>query len=391
MVDAEVKKLKEELENKKKEYELNFKKLNDENTSLSKCLADKNREIQVLQNNNKLKMNELNKLKLIVKTNEKQLKVKKLKADQQKANSPNTIKIKDLLSNSRNDHDNNEALSPNISYNTDNPINKEMISKLESQISQLKEEKESLTSNLSVLEKDINEKISEKEILENELNNKNNIIKDENILIGELKAEKEKLIHKLKEYKNIEELNLSQIKILKEHIKQMEKQQNVDSEINVNKKKTSKKELQKKINDLEIENKNISMQLEMEINYNGKLKNEVKTKAEQIEGLNIVIKKLIAEKESDSTNRNSSNKKSNENSNLNNINRSKTDEFIMSSKDKNINLEINYTDNKNDKEIMVKKGYNTDKKLDKILFSESNSKNEGAKSEDIKLDNKNNN
>jgi hypothetical protein len=391
MVDAEVKKLKEELENKKKEYELNFKKLNDENTSLSKCLADKNREIQVLQNNNKLKMNELNKIKLIVKTNEKQLKVKKLKADQQKANSPNTIKIKDLLSNSRNDHDNNEALSPNISYNTDNPINKEMISKLESQISQLKEEKESLTSNLSVLEKDINEKISEKEILENELNNKNNIIKDENILIGELKAEKEKLIHKLKEYKNIEELNLSQIKILKEHIKQMEKQQNVDSEINVNKKKTSKKELQKKINDLEIENKNISMQLEMEINYNGKLKNEVKTKAEQIEGLNIVIKKLIAEKESDSTNRNSSNKKSNENSNLNNINRSKTDEFIMSSKDKNINLEINYTDNKNDKEIMVKKGYNTDKKLDKILFSESNSKNEGAKSEDIKLDNKNNN
>jgi len=117
--ESELKKLKEEMENKTKEYEENIKKLNeqidnqkkenekmnDENTSLSKFLADKNREIQLLQNSNKLKINELNKLKLIVKTNEKQLKVKKLKADQKKANSPNNLKIKDLLGNSQKIHD----------------------------------------------------------------------------------------------------------------------------------------------------------------------------------------------------------------------------------------------------------------------------------------------
>ena len=391
VAESEIKKLKEEFENKKKEYELNYKKLNDENTSLSKCLADKNREIQVLQNNNKLKLNELNKLKLIVKTNEKQLKVKKLKADQQKANSQNTLQIKDLLSNSKNNQDNNESISPNISFNTDNAANKEMISKLESEITQLKEEKESLASNLIILEKDMTEKINEKELLKNELNYKNNILKDENILITELKIEKDKLIMKLKDYKNNEELNLSQIKILKEHIKEMERQQNTDADSNAFKKKNSKKDLQKKINELEIENKNISMQLDMEINYNGKLKNEVKIKSEQIEGLNTVIKKLMEEKESYSLNKNSEYIKSSENSKLNTINRSKTDlEFKMSNKDENIKLSIN---NKN--KIKIKKEYNTDKKLDKIIFNDNNDttkgQNEGAKSEDIKLDIKNNN
>ena len=393
VAESEIKKLKEEFENKKKEYELNYKKLNDENTSLSKCLADKNREIQVLQNNNKLKLNELNKLKLIVKTNEKQLKVKKLKADQQKANSLNTLQIKDLLSNSKNNQDNNEYVSPNISFNRDNAANKEMISKLESEITQLKEEKESLASNLIILEKDMTKNINEKELLENELNYKNNKLKDENILITELKIEKDKLIMKLKDYKNNEELNLSQIKILKEHIKEMERQQNIDSDSNVFKKKNSKKELQKKINDLEIENKNISMQLDMEINYNGKLKNEVKAKTEQIAGLNTVIKKLMEEKESSSLNKNSDYIKSSENSKLNAINKSKTHlEFQMSNKDENIKLAIN---NSNNKEIKIKKEYNTDKKLDKILFNDSNDstkrQNEGAKSEDIKLDIKNNN
>ena len=73
--ESEIKKLKEEIENKTKEYEENIKrlneqienqkkendKMNDENTSLSKFLADKNREIQLLQNSIKLKINELNK------------------------------------------------------------------------------------------------------------------------------------------------------------------------------------------------------------------------------------------------------------------------------------------------------------------------------------------
>jgi len=417
IVDNEIKKLKEEMENKKNEYELNIKKLNEEiinekkeneqklkqlndkNTSLSKCLADKNREIQVLQNNNKLKLNELNKLKLIVKTNEKQLKVKKLKADQQKENSPNIIKIKDLLSN--NNYDNNNTKSQNYSFNkdNDNSINKEMILKLESEISQLKEEKENLMSNLNILEKDINDKINHNEMLENELNDKNNKIKDENILIDELKTEKEKLISKLKEYKNIEELNLSQIKILKEHIRDMERLQNIDLDLNMNGKNYKKKELQKKINELEINNTNIKKQLEIELNYNVKLKNEVKTKEEQIEGLNIVIKKLMNEKESYSFNKSNSQIKSITNPNLKYMNRTKTDLERTKKINKDINIDY-LNDNREDKtdkssqkeNILNKKKYKSDNKL-KNSINENNlnkNQNEDILSEDAKFEFSNN-
>ena len=417
IVDNEIKKLKEEMENKKNEYELNIKKLNEEiinekkeneqklkqlndkNTSLSKCLADKNREIQVLQNNNKLKLNELNKLKLIVKTNEKQLKVKKLKADQQKENSPNIIKIKDLLSN--NNYDNNNTKSQNYSFNkdNDNSNNKEMILKLESEISQLKEEKENLMSNLNILEKDINDKINHNEMLENELNDKNNKIKDENILIDELKTEKEKLISKLKEYKNIEELNLSQIKILKEHIRDMERLQNIDLDLNMNGKNYKKKELQKKINELEINNTNIKKQLEIELNYNVKLKNEVKTKEEQIEGLNIVIKKLMNEKESYSFNKSNSQIKSITNPNLKYMNRTKTDLERTKKINKDINIDY-LNDNREDKtdkssqkeNILNKKKYKSDNKL-KNSINENNlnkNQNEDILSEDAKFEFSNN-
>ena len=64
--ELKIKKLNEEINNERIENEKKLKKLNDENTSYSKYLADKNREIQVLQNNNKLKINELNKHKLTV-------------------------------------------------------------------------------------------------------------------------------------------------------------------------------------------------------------------------------------------------------------------------------------------------------------------------------------
>ena len=174
----------------------------------------------------------------------------------------------------------------------------------------------------------------------------------------------------------------------------MERQQNTDSDSNILKKKSSKKELQKRINDLEIENKNIGLQLEMEINYNGKLKNEVKIKSEQIEGLNTVIKKLMEEKESYSLNKNSEYIKKGENLKKNIINRTKTDlEFKMSNKDVNINLDIYNSNSKNNKEIKTKKEHNTDKKLDKLINNSNSStkrQNEGAKSEDIKLDIKNN-
>ena len=418
--ESELKKLKEEMENKTKEYEENIKKLNeqidnqkkenekmnDENTSLSKFLADKNREIQLLQNSNKLKINELNKLKLIVKTNEKQLKVKKLKADQKKANSPNNLKIKDLLGNSQKIHDinnNSNNNSPNISTNNDNNnlFNKETISKLEDEIKDLKEEiekakeeKENLTTNINVLEKDISNKINENEILENELSNKNNKLEDENKMINELKSEKDKLILKLKEYKNSEELYLSQIKILKEHIKNLEKQLTSDKNVSL-----KKKELIKKISDLEIEITNIKMQLEIELKFNGQLKNNLKSKTDQIDELNLVINDLMKEKEkytliksSSQTNSIQNNIMSNDNKNAT-FNRSKTKEESDKVKgEENIKRSVNKNDDKEkEKEDnnSHKIEFKTDKNLERYKLNEHNKnekQNEGFKSEDMKVD-----
>lgn len=425
--ESEIKKLKEEIENKTKEYEENIKrlneqienqkkendKMNDENTSLSKFLADKNREIQLLQNSIKLKINELNKLKLIVKTNEKQLKVKKLKADQKKANSPNNLKIKDLLGSSQKIHDinsNSNNNSPNVSTNNENNniFNKETISKLEEEIKDLKEEieknkeeiekakeeKESLTTNINALEKDISNKINENEILENELSNKNNKIEDENKIINELKSEKDKLILKLKEYKNSEDLYLSQIKILKEHIKKLEKQ--LDSDKNVSLKK---KELIKKISDLEIEITNIKMQLEIELKFNGQLKNNLKSKSEQIDELNLIINDLMKEKEKFTLMKSSSqvhniqnNIMSNNNKNVV-FNRSKTKEEsdrvkiednVKKSVNKNVEKEKEKVENNSQK-----MEFKTDKNLEKYKINEYNKnekQNDGYKSEDMKVD-----
>ena len=425
--ESEIKKLKEEMENKTKEYEENIKrlneqienqkkendKMNDENTSLSKFLADKNREIQLLQNSNKLKINELNKLKLIVKTNEKQLKVKKLKADQKKANSPNNLKIKDLLGSSQKIHDinsNSNNNSPNVSTNNENNniFNKETISKLEEEIKDLKEEiekakeeiekakeeKESLTTNINALEKDISNKINENEILENELSNKNNKIEDENKIINELKSEKDKLILKLKEYKNSEDLYLSQIKILKEHIKKLEKQ--LDSDKNVSLKK---KELIKKISDLEIEITNIKMQLEIELKFNGQLKNNLKSKSEQIDELNLIINDLMKEKEKFTLMKSSSHVHNIQNNIISNnnknvvFNRSKTKEEsdrvkiednVKKSVNKNVEKEKEKVENNSQK-----MEFKTDKNLEKYKLNEYNKnekQNDGYKSEDMKVD-----
>ena len=425
--ESEIKKLKEEIENKTKEYEENIKrlneqienqkkendKMNDENTSLSKFLADKNREIQLLQNSIKLKINELNKLKLIVKTNEKQLKVKKLKADQKKANSPNNLKIKDLLGSSQKIHDinsNSNNNSPNVSTNNENNniFNKETISKLEEEIKDLKEEieknkeeiekakeeKESLTTNINALEKDISNKINENEILENELSNKNNKIEDENKIINELKSEKDKLILKLKEYKNSEDLYLSQIKILKEHIKKLEKQ--LDSDKNVSLKK---KELIKKISDLEIEITNIKMQLEIELKFNGQLKNNLKSKSEQIDELNLIINDLMKEKEKFTLMKSSSQVHNIQNNIISNnnknvvFNRSKTKEEsdrvkiednVKKSVNKNVEKEKEKVENNSQK-----MEFKTDKNLEKYKLNEYNKnekQNDGYKSEDMKVD-----
>ena len=81
ILEKKIKEYEEEMTKLKDEYELKFKTLNDRNTSLSKDLVNKNHEIQILQNSNKLKINELTKMKLILKTNERQLKVQKEKVE----------------------------------------------------------------------------------------------------------------------------------------------------------------------------------------------------------------------------------------------------------------------------------------------------------------------
>ena len=381
-IENEMKKLKEEMDKKKNEYELNIKKLNeeinedkkenekklkilnDENTSLSKYLADKNREIQILQNSNKLKQNEINKLKLIIKNNEKQLKVKQNKENKKNVYNPNSIKIKDLLSNP------NKCDIDGVN----NLYNKEIVGKLEMEITKLKEEieelneeKDNLALNINVLESNISDKINENMLLEKDIEEKDYKIIDDLRLINELKTEKDKLMLKLKEYKDIEELNLSQIKILKEHIKTLEKQQNDIIDPNTNKRHIKKKELKKKINELEIEKISLKTQLEKELNYNIQLKKEVNIKTEQIDILNKKINKLKGEEEDNIYTLNNKTKTIDNNSNFI---RSKTNEEY---KKINIKKIISKSPNKIKRRNnnILNKEYKTDKRLDLYKINET--------------------
>ena len=294
----------EEMEKLKDEYELKYKVINDKNTSLSKCLVDKNHEIQQLQNNNKQKANELTKLKLIVKNNEKQLKVKKLKADQQKEKNNENMQIKDLLGNKkRGSLENNEKDNISSNISKENLVDKKEIDKLEEEIGKLKDEitkKEvkivNLENNINKLESENNEKEIKNELLNNKLINKDIKITEDDKIINNLKNEKDKYIKKLKDFKNLEESYQLQINSLKTQIKEMIRQQKDDSDDNINK-KDSKKELKKKYNDLVVANLNLKNQLEYELNSNKQLKAEVKNKDEQIDGLNLFIGKLMSEKE----------------------------------------------------------------------------------------------
>ena len=243
-------------------------------------------------------------LKLIVKNNEKQLKVKKLKADQQKEKNNENMQIKDLLGNKkRGSLENNEKdnILPNISK--ENLVDKKEIDKLEEEIGKLKDEitkKEvkivNLENNINKLESENNEKEIKNELLNNKLINKDIKITEDDKIINNLKNEKDKYINKLKDFKNLEESYQLQINSLKTQIKEMIRQQKDDSDDNINK-KDSKKELKKKYNDLVVANLNLKNQLEYELNSNKQLKAEVKNKDEQIDGLNLFIGKLMSEKE----------------------------------------------------------------------------------------------
>ena len=227
ILEKKLKENEEEMAKIKEDYELRYKLLNDKNTSLSKDLVNKNHEIQILQNSNKLKISEITKLKLIVKTNERQLKVQKAKADQQREKSPGNIKIKDLLGNKKDNIDNKNL--------EEKMIDKEQIKKLEEEIEILKDDINKKDENIIKLEKDLNDINNKNMLLKNELAIKDNNMNNNDIIINNLKSEKEKLINKIKDNKNLEESFKIQIDTLKLQIKEMNRQQKENLENNITK------------------------------------------------------------------------------------------------------------------------------------------------------------
>ena len=288
ILEKNLKEKEEEMAKMKEDYELKYKLLNDKNTSLSKDLVNKNHEIQILQNSNKLKISEITKLKLIVKNNEKQLKVQKAKVEQLREKSPGNIKIKDLLGNKK-DVIENKNLEEKM-------MNKEQIKKLEEEIEILKDTINKKDENVVKLEKDLSEINIKNKQLNDEINFKDNKMNNSDMIINNLKSEKEKLINKIKDNKSLEQSFKIQIDTLKLQIKEMERQQKEYLESDKNK-SDKKKDLKNQNNELKFENMNLKFQLEYELNFNKQLKADVKTINEENEGLKLVIDKLIKEKE----------------------------------------------------------------------------------------------
>ena len=333
ILEKNLKEKEEEMTKMKEDYELKYKLLNDKNTSLSKDLVNKNHEIQILQNSNKLKISEITKLKLIVKNNEKQLKVQKRKVDELKEKSPGNIKIKDLLGNKKGALDNK---------------NKEEMEKLENEIKTLKETIDKKNENINELEKEMNLVNDKNKIFVEELNFKEIKIKDDDKYINNLKSDKDKLINKLKEHKNIEDSYKLQLDSLKIQIKEMMRQQKEDSEPN-NKSYDIKKELKKHNNDLICENLNLKSQLEYELNYNKELREEIKSKDIQIDGFKLFINKLMKEKENLSLNKELNNELLNKMESNKRVNTDSGHKFEREEKSGDINKNENYkykTDNK---------------------------------------------
>ena len=353
ILEKKIKEYEEEMTKLKDEYELKFKTLNDRNTSLSKDLVNKNHEIQILQNSNKLKINELTKMKLILKTNERQLKVQKEKVEKLREKSPGIIKIKDILGKKKENTENNQIND-----------NKQQMDKLEEEIKILKDTLGKKDENISDLEKDMSDINDKNKVLKNEINLKDIKINSDDKIINNLKSEKQKLINKIKEQKILVESLQMQINTLKLQIKEMVRQQNENYGSNANKKSDKKTELKKQNNELLLEIKNLQYQLEYELNFNKQLKSEIKEKNIQIDGLNIFINKLMAEKEKNYLKKESQDEIINNfesHKRVNTDSNHKMEDENFSKKNKIGNFEYK-TDNSNSPEIHNKK---KDKELNK--------------------------
>ena len=308
--EIKIRKLNDEMDKKLKESEDRYNIMNQKNTELNKTLADKSREIQLLQNSIKLKLNELNKMKLISIMNEKQLKAKKLKAEQEKKHNMEQIRVKDLLLSGKKytDDKNIENDSKMVLGDAED---KEKINQLEIEINKLKEEKDNMLQNIDEL-KYKNELMTK----ENENEKKLTEIKEEEI--SELKSSISKLKSKIKEYRYDKELSYSQNQMLKAQIKELEKFNITDH----SEQSSKVKEIIKKNNELSIQNTSIKNQLKSELNKYLELKEENVLKDQQIHSLKLVIDRLVDEKNGNKTD----NKKINfRQEDINNIKEFKTD------------------------------------------------------------------
>ena len=252
-------------------------KLNNEISELKNKMKEKEKEKDKIMNDLKEKISEYESYNNI-KENKEQLKDKEILELKEKIkdyqieinknkNSLENINI--LLSKekeeNRNNLEKNNKYEKDISFLRDKTEsdkiiierNKEEVNKLKKEIEQKEKQIKELNDKL----KDMNYQLDQINFEKNKINEELNILKNNN-KTKEQNIEKEKLIQKIKEYKETSESNMQQIKVLKNQIKEMEGKND--------------NELLNKIKELE---------------------NKLKYKNEQIEGFGIVINKLTNERE----------------------------------------------------------------------------------------------
>ena len=155
------------------------------------------------------------------------------------------------------------------------------------------------------------------------------------------------MIKKILEYKDIEESNNQQIKVLKERIKEVEKKLNNNISKNEN-------DIYEGNDDAIEEYNKMRILYEEQVNKNKELENTIHYKDEQIEGLKIVVNKFADEKISFNEKKKSSHSSININ-NFNNINNRYNDYDYYKEDEKSINNAQNIKkDLKEAKEIINK-------------------------------------
>ena len=173
-----------------KDYEIKIKNLNEQNSTLSKTIIDKQNEIENLINKNVSLNNEIVNLKDIIDNNSKNDN-EKIKEYKDKMNNNNKL-IENL----------NELLNKEKNSNKEN---NKIINKYQKEINDLKKENENNKSLIKDNNKIINDLKKEKTELSNEnikLKKKISINEDENKVINDLKEEKIELNNQLISLKN---------------------------------------------------------------------------------------------------------------------------------------------------------------------------------------------